>query len=189
VYDSYGNVIEQSNPAASTRYSYTGRELDAETGLHYYRARYYDAATGRFLSEDPLGLRPEEVNLYRYVGNQPLIARDPLGLDGWSESINAAWLMANQNWLNDHMKKLEDLNKKLNEEKDPCKKKDLQKDIDKEKQEIEKLAKEINKLHQLAYPNEKWDLVDKDGKPLKHDTPNVVDGLNGLNDLSNKKQF
>jgi RHS repeat-associated protein len=36
-------------------FRYTGREFDAETGLYYYRARYYDPATGRFISEDPIG--------------------------------------------------------------------------------------------------------------------------------------
>lgn len=51
-YDSFGNATNASFP---TRYQYTGRELDADTGLHYYRARWYDANTGRFISEDPIG--------------------------------------------------------------------------------------------------------------------------------------
>ncbi|MBU2540805.1 MAG: hypothetical protein KJ593_02785 [Candidatus Omnitrophica bacterium] len=36
-------------------YTYTGRELDPESGLYYYRARYYDASIGRFLQEDSIG--------------------------------------------------------------------------------------------------------------------------------------
>ena len=36
-------------------FTYTGRRLDSETGLYYYRARYYDAQLGRFISRDPIG--------------------------------------------------------------------------------------------------------------------------------------
>jgi len=58
---------------------YTGRELDSETGLYYYRARYYDPKIGRFLSEDPLGFEAG-VNFYTYVQNNPINANDPSGL-------------------------------------------------------------------------------------------------------------
>ena len=59
-------------------FRYTGREFDAETGLMYYRARYYDSATGRFLSEDPLGFGGGN-NFYPYVGNNPTDFSDPDG--------------------------------------------------------------------------------------------------------------
>ena len=51
-YDVYGNILE-SPGTVNQPYTYTGRELDQETGLYYYRARYYDAASGRFLQQDP----------------------------------------------------------------------------------------------------------------------------------------
>ncbi|MGQ0542485.1 MAG: RHS repeat-associated core domain-containing protein [Blastocatellia bacterium] len=76
-YDSFGNP---TNAAFPTRYQYTGREYDSFTGLHFYRARWYDASLGRFVSEDPIGLFGGDVNLYGYVGNQPLLYRDPFGL-------------------------------------------------------------------------------------------------------------
>ncbi len=60
-------------------FRYTGREYDAESGLYYYRARYYDPALGRFLSEDPIGLEGG-INPYAYVGNDPVNNRDPSGL-------------------------------------------------------------------------------------------------------------
>ena len=51
-YDAYGN----STGTSLTRYDYTGRERDPDTGLLYYRARWYDPQVGRFISEDPIGL-------------------------------------------------------------------------------------------------------------------------------------
>ena len=54
--------------------------LSSETGgLIYMRARYYDAVTGRFLSQDPKGLAGEDTNFYRYVGNRPTSQVDPFG--------------------------------------------------------------------------------------------------------------
>jgi RHS repeat-associated protein len=78
-YDSFGKVVAQSNASVGFRYGYTGREQDAETGLDYYRARYYDAANGRFISEDPLGFGAGDGNLTRYVGNNPVNFTDPSG--------------------------------------------------------------------------------------------------------------
>ncbi len=50
----------------------------------FYRARYFDAITGRFLSEDPIGFAGQDQNLYRYVFNNPTNLFDPLGLLGFS---------------------------------------------------------------------------------------------------------
>jgi RHS repeat-associated protein len=60
---------------------YTGRELDAETGLYYYRNRYYSADLGRFVSRDPIGYEGGDVNVYRYIGSNPSIRTDPEGKD------------------------------------------------------------------------------------------------------------
>jgi hypothetical protein len=49
------------------------------SGASYYRARYYDPTTGRFLSEDPVGFSAG-VDFYRYVANNPVLYSDPLGL-------------------------------------------------------------------------------------------------------------
>jgi RHS repeat-associated protein len=54
-------------------------ESDTETGLYYYRARYYDSSTGRFLIEDPIQF-DGGINFYPYVKNNPLIGVDPWGL-------------------------------------------------------------------------------------------------------------
>jgi len=54
-YDGWGNLIEQPGTVENP-YTYTGREFDPETGLYYYRARYYEPVIGRFLQPDPLRL-------------------------------------------------------------------------------------------------------------------------------------
>ena len=75
-YDSYGNVTASSGSLANP-FQYTGREMDSETGLYYYRARYYDPSTGRFLSEDLPFI--DGVNAYTYVDNEPVDWLDSSG--------------------------------------------------------------------------------------------------------------
>jgi RHS repeat-associated protein len=58
---------------------FTGKGFDADTGLYYFNARWYDADTGRFISEDP-AMDPNNPNLYSYCANNPLINTDPTGL-------------------------------------------------------------------------------------------------------------
>lgn len=76
-YDSFGRP---SNSTFPSRYQFTGREFDSFSGLQFSRARWYDSNLGRFISEDPIGFRGGDVNLYGYVRNQPLWFRDPRGL-------------------------------------------------------------------------------------------------------------
>jgi RHS repeat-associated protein len=79
VYDSFGNVTSSTGTFAQP-FRYTGREWDAETGLYYYRARYFDPSAGRFLSEDPIRFQGG-ANFYRYTHNSPLNWIDPSGDD------------------------------------------------------------------------------------------------------------
>ena len=82
-YDSFGGILNESNPAQGDRFKFTGREYCPELGLYYYRARWYDPAVGRFISQDIIGFQAGDPNLYRYVGNAPGDARDPTGLVDW----------------------------------------------------------------------------------------------------------
>ncbi|MEO1496632.1 MAG: RHS repeat-associated core domain-containing protein [Planctomycetota bacterium] len=84
-YDSFGQVLALTNTAFGTRYLFTGREYDFEVDLQYSRARYYDASSGRFISEDPLRFGSSDPNLFRYTHNSPLLLLDPYGLDYWIE--------------------------------------------------------------------------------------------------------
>jgi len=81
-YDSYGRLMG-STGALINPFQYTSREFDPETGIYFYRARYYDQNVGRFISEDPIGFAGGR-DFYVYVGNSPTRFIDPSGLLGIS---------------------------------------------------------------------------------------------------------
>ena len=94
IFDEFGDIIAEfdhvnmtwltDSDAQSLRnsagpsYAFTGREYDAASGLYHYRARWYDAKTHQFLSEDPAF--DDKANTYRYAGNDPVNRKDPSGL-------------------------------------------------------------------------------------------------------------
>jgi len=80
-YGPFGDLLSAPGTTPN-RMQFTGREFDSETGLYYYRARYYDPEIGRFLSEDPLGFGGGDLNLYAYVQSNPIISNDPRGMSG-----------------------------------------------------------------------------------------------------------
>ena len=94
--DAYGHTLVFSGPgpggvwftdndvptdAPTCTFVFTGRRFDPETGIYYYRARYYHAALGRFISRDPIGYQGG-MALYQYVGSNPASWRDPSGQNG-----------------------------------------------------------------------------------------------------------
>ncbi len=85
-YYPYGDRYSDTGAVGVTR-KYTGQELDGETGLYYYHARYYDPVLGRFVSADPIGINlsnPQTLNRYSYVTNNPINLTDPTGYCGFS---------------------------------------------------------------------------------------------------------
>ncbi len=82
LYEPYGDV----EGSGSYMFRFTGR-VPVVANLYYYRARLYDSHLGRFISEDPIGFDAGDVNLYRYVGNNPIRFTDPSGLD-WLDDLS-----------------------------------------------------------------------------------------------------
>lgn len=89
-------------------FAFTGQEIDIDTGLYYYGARYYNPHSGRFISADSVidGVKnPQGYNRYSYVQNNPITYNDPTGhwsvglgvtigytkSGGWSVGVGASW--------------------------------------------------------------------------------------------------
>ncbi len=127
--DSFGNIVQKydyssfgvinkiqnesgldmtNDPYLQNQFTYTGREYDAETGLYYYRARYYDSSLGRFLQIDPdpgKVVNPiTVVNKYIYTGNKPVMFTDPNGkfeiISAFISIILGAFMEGLKNWIN-----------------------------------------------------------------------------------------
>lgn len=83
-YDIFGELTDVTGDVAASNQihaAYTGREWDEDAELYYYRERYVDPVTGRFINEDPIGFAAGDVNVQRYVGNNSPNLTDPTGLD------------------------------------------------------------------------------------------------------------
>ena len=82
-YDSFGNVISDSNPAISIPFGFAGGLADSDTGLVRFGYRDYDPETGRWTARDPIGFAGGDTNLYGYTFNDPLNFVDSDGLFAW----------------------------------------------------------------------------------------------------------
>jgi|GEM_PF-4255439 len=94
-YTPYGETwFEESQEPMLNKiaYKFTGKELDTETGLYYFGARYYDPKTSRWISADPIydGVR-DGLSIYMYCRNNPIIYHDPNGLEAneWAKNYKS----------------------------------------------------------------------------------------------------
>ncbi|MWP62379.1 RHS repeat-associated core domain-containing protein [Gilliamella sp. Pas-s25] len=84
-YSAYGEITYEHWPQAENNIKpinplrFQGQYFDEETGLHYNLNRYYDPFTGRYITQDPLGILGG-LNSYQYAGSDPINWVDPLGL-------------------------------------------------------------------------------------------------------------
>jgi RHS repeat-associated protein len=88
VYDASGNPLSAS--AVGNRYCWQGREYSWNTGLYHFRARWYDPVTGRWLSNDPIGISGG-LNQYVFCANNPVNFRDPSGLCPENSNYPSYW--------------------------------------------------------------------------------------------------
>ncbi len=104
-FDAWGKVLSVKNGAGQAltqssvgnRYLFQGREYSWTTGLYYFRARWYDSVTGRWLSPDPIGINGG-LNQYVFCDNNPVNETDAFGLWGAQESHDYWMQTAKEGW-------------------------------------------------------------------------------------------
>ena len=90
-YDSFGNVLSEEGERDQQEFRFAGKPFDS-SGLYYFKARYYDPLSGRFITKDPLqGItgNPESYNPYIYALNKPTQYVDPYGLDALNRAATS----------------------------------------------------------------------------------------------------
>ncbi|MBL8892636.1 MAG: RHS repeat-associated core domain-containing protein [Planctomycetaceae bacterium] len=112
IYDASGTVRTSSTYA--NRYTYTGREYDADLNLYHFRARWYDPATGGFISRDPLGY-VDGMSLHRgYLGVRDIDPFGDLVVRGFDEPLPDRWGVEQHHWFpQKHQSKIESLCSKV----------------------------------------------------------------------------
>ena len=79
-YIAFGEILfDEHNTEHTMPYLFNGKELDQETGLYYYGARYLDSKTSLWLNVDPLAEKYPNISPYAYVANNPIKYIDPDG--------------------------------------------------------------------------------------------------------------
>ena len=91
-YDSFGNIITDTNPTFNVMLGFAGGLTDPDTGLIHFGYRDYNPDTGRWTAKDPILFAGGDTDLYGYVLNDPIRFVDPVGLwrlpDYWSGNLN-----------------------------------------------------------------------------------------------------
>jgi len=97
-YTPFGTITE--NESFDQPFTFSGQYgvIQEPSGLYYMRARYYDPVIGRFISEDPIGFEGGDVNLYAYVGNNPMNFVDPEGLEKSDSGYEIPTILFDKPW-------------------------------------------------------------------------------------------
>jgi RHS repeat-associated protein len=92
-YDSFGNILEDTNPPFTIPFGFAGGLHDSDTGLVRFGYRDYDPEVGRWTAKDPIGFAGGDTDLYGYVLNDPVNLVDPYGLKDWGKIIGGGAIM------------------------------------------------------------------------------------------------
>ena len=79
VYDSFGNILTETNSSNGDRFKFAGMQYDSVASLSYDRARSFVPNVGRFVEQDAKGFSAGDTNLYAYTHSDPVNATDPTG--------------------------------------------------------------------------------------------------------------
>ena len=189
-YDIYGEVTIRDTQGAildtssiSNPYFFTGRRFDTETGLYYYRARYYDPNLGRFLTTDPIGYLGG-INLYAYCHNDPVNFTDP---SGYCEEAPKDPKDMTDEELDDEWKKLND--KKKSKEGLTPGEEDRRKEIKKERLKMRKMAK-IPGMNKIPNSNDLWwEFNFRKAKKIADELLEKYPGHNDINDAKRHAEW
>jgi RHS repeat-associated protein len=97
-YDTYGNILTDTNPSFAIPFGFAGGLYDADTKLTRFGYRDYDAYTGKWTAKDPIGFSGGDSNLYGYVLGDPVNFVDPRGEFAWMLPIAIYFVLGDQ-WL------------------------------------------------------------------------------------------
>ncbi len=78
-YDTYGNILSDSNESLKVPFGFAGGLYDKDTKLNRFGYRDYDSYTGKWTAKDPIDFSGGDSNLYGYVLNDPVNFVDPTG--------------------------------------------------------------------------------------------------------------
>ena len=86
-YDSFGNILEETNPTFTIPLGFAGGLHDRDTGLVRFGFRDYDPDSGRWTAKDALGFAAGNVDFYAYCGSNTLSRKDATGLNQYTIDV------------------------------------------------------------------------------------------------------
>lgn len=159
-YDSFGNIINDTNPSFTVPFGFAGGLHDRDTGLVRFGFRDYNSEVGRWTAKDPMHFAGGDVDLYSYVANNPVNTIDPEGTGPILFRICVAVAAADAGWtiyeIDKYAKQQEEASKKVQEIAASCK---TQEDLLNRWDEIEELRKQGLKAAQNLTKARIWGYV------------------------------
>jgi RHS repeat-associated protein len=148
-YDSFGNILSDSNPGFTVPFGFAGGLHDRDIGLVRFGARDYDPATGKWTAKDPIDFFGGDLNIYRYVSSDPINGIDPKGESIFMTTIIVAGVALTAYTLYSAISNLREINRNAREASE----------LMPEYQRVMGMYEEIHSLDYLMSPNYDGDYV------------------------------